>query len=1421
MLPASFPADSLSATDRFKVEWFYNRYVEQFYANYTYGHYLLAGYAAVPGLLTPDLLYKLWQNFNTYRWSGKTLTIHRIAVADILLSPLCKEVGYELYEMHPDIRLAFLQWLKAETATEAKRARGFVPIETITSFLQEYYMRPNPVAYTWGDQYLEAQQLDVLSFMQPERAAGVLKSRIRDAARSGNQTSLLRAIDVFTKTYQRLDRILPEAQRDILGIYEKQSRWLEAGRALVQEDLKRFMALLDVRDSTGDWLTTEKEGAIAVQVETSVAEKLEKAAAPMLKVLIVAVDGVLANRRAMNDAALLESCLTDILPVEQLQITILSGPGLNRQKILAALEQMGKEVNSNDQVLIYFSCDARKDVSGNGDTSLICELDESNNAVGYVDHDIRYEDLQKATDALHSKEVFLVLEAPCSGTDQWMTVTENSGRAIITSCAIDQAPQLLENELIEKLPYSFFTYELVRQLRRKQGQISLRGLFRRVVKGFEMMPQVRAKYGDRKWDIREAHAPQLFASPGMLDASLIPGSRQKVGLQTGLQRLGFYDDEVDGVMTGALERAIHRYRREVLDGRELNNAALLYELNKKVATKPSEAPIFLLVFSDPHKRLKAIAREKSGIEVMLQPVAAAAGIELLIFTDPDIRGVAEVFDYPGNRDRITLFYYSGIDENGDMTLADGSLSAFDFLGLLEYQRNIQLVFMNTCRAMHFAAWAAQTTAAITLGGEETIRDDYAADFSLLFFNKIVRGESLNEYASFRQGWLAYTQQKGNANGGLRLYQAPWRALVLNNPWNLSEVKPLTDEDVAADYEVYFDVEKNKWKVDAGTQKGIQPSLDFMKTLFLVNGIQELYVTDVAHEFSYLEGAEGLDSRTRYPAVLQQNALPKVKVAFSEDVDESSRMRLLEAISSYEIYYTDVIESRYDAKYLIRSNAEGYYLVRNHEVALEEPVFNYQDNPHEFIKQMDYIARWTGILAFDNTRSKIERADVQLSFKIFGNSKYVEQGTASEKVIDPELLTLYYTDGGNPAFSCEVSLSADAGVEACYVNVLYLDALYGVSSTLFSEHQLFAGKTTLLMRSSPGKGTSDVLYVRIEDEQQERGVKSIYDYLKIFISTEPISLEALDQRALHFHENITRGVSVDERETTMRLPDNEWMSIIIPINIKLEDERPSFEDEVEKLYKEREIKNEEDPQKGRWGGKPADNGLRVQASVTSKKLLPGLYNVRITVNMEKEVVAGNKVAIFLHDSFKEEIRYRDFVNGVASIEVSANEAFTLGVYASDGTMLELDLNEITGYPDGFYYRDVSDGFKKAVRDIYKKQPVRVKDDLQKNRWGGESIVNGKQLTATVKKALVPGLYKVRVKITAAGDGTISGDTAFFLHNTFSEEIKFRRIVNGEARISFTAYEAFVVGAYTQDGTMLELDLNKIEGAPDGFYYKDIS
>jgi hypothetical protein len=126
------------------------------------------------------------------------------------------------------------------------------------------------------------------------------------------------------------------------------------------------------------------------------------------------------------------------------------------------------------------------------------------------------------------------------------------------------------------------------------------------------------------------------------------------------------------------------------------------------------------------------------------------------------------------------------------------------------------------------------------------------------------------------------------------------------------------------------------------------------------------------------------------------------------------------------------------------------------------------------------------------------------------------------------------------------------------------------------------------------------------------------------------------------------------------------------------------------------------------------------------------------------------------------------------------------------------------------------FKKTVRRIYRRQRITNQYDLQKDRWGGAASRNGKTLSASVVPNETKGWYNLRLTITAENHSNLKGHVAFFLHDSFDEEIQYVTATDGLAFTDEETYEIFTAAAYTEDGTMLELDLSKVKGLPKGFY-----
>ncbi|MFN6473216.1 MAG: formylglycine-generating enzyme family protein [Nostoc sp. SerVER01] len=145
--------------------------IASFQKRFTQAHVYLAYHAALPIALTPHLTYCLWANFQM-DIANQDLNVPWIAVADLLLSPLCQEVGHELYEMNADLRNYLLEQMIRHPSFGHKR------VEELAYFLLSYVQRELNDAKLSTQTLAEAQRWTALAYVYPEAVAHDLANKL-------------------------------------------------------------------------------------------------------------------------------------------------------------------------------------------------------------------------------------------------------------------------------------------------------------------------------------------------------------------------------------------------------------------------------------------------------------------------------------------------------------------------------------------------------------------------------------------------------------------------------------------------------------------------------------------------------------------------------------------------------------------------------------------------------------------------------------------------------------------------------------------------------------------------------------------------------------------------------------------------------------------------------------------------------------------------------------------------------------------------------------------------------------------------------------------------------------------------------------------------------------------------------------------
>lgn len=148
--------------------------IDRFVERYGEAHLRLLYHAAFPLSLTPDLIYRLWANIQKDN-SGQNTPIPWIAVSDVLCSGFCEKVGYELYELKPDLRRELLRRLSADPRFGEKRLKELA--EFMLAYTESFLHSSDPA----DRNFAQVQRWGALAQLQPNIAARELAQALTHA----------------------------------------------------------------------------------------------------------------------------------------------------------------------------------------------------------------------------------------------------------------------------------------------------------------------------------------------------------------------------------------------------------------------------------------------------------------------------------------------------------------------------------------------------------------------------------------------------------------------------------------------------------------------------------------------------------------------------------------------------------------------------------------------------------------------------------------------------------------------------------------------------------------------------------------------------------------------------------------------------------------------------------------------------------------------------------------------------------------------------------------------------------------------------------------------------------------------------------------------------------------------------------------
>jgi hypothetical protein len=215
-------------------------------------HLTLALHAAVPVGLMPHLVHLLRCNFVPHApW---------IAEADLLLSPLCREVGPGVYLLDQKVRELLLDELRQEPSLGPPRVRRVA--ELLLAYVDRT-LRQTDSPDTRA--FLLAQEWAGLAYLDPSRAAEMLAASLRDTLEGSRTADLLQVVNLVDAL------AVPLASEENFVLYTTGVSRLAAGDV---EMANRFF------EQVGDATAVPVVGSVELPAPRAVLERVTGTASP-------------------------------------------------------------------------------------------------------------------------------------------------------------------------------------------------------------------------------------------------------------------------------------------------------------------------------------------------------------------------------------------------------------------------------------------------------------------------------------------------------------------------------------------------------------------------------------------------------------------------------------------------------------------------------------------------------------------------------------------------------------------------------------------------------------------------------------------------------------------------------------------------------------------------------------------------------------------------------------------------------------------------------------------------------------------------------------------------------------------------------------------------------------------------------------
>ncbi|MCB0563336.1 MAG: caspase family protein [Phaeodactylibacter sp.] len=318
------------------------------------GYLWLAGHAAFFVALTPGLLYRLWVNFKVDE-QGAPLGIPLDAVANLLNSSLCRELGRGVYEIHESLRAPLLNHLREDARFGSSR------LYRLAKFLLAYLdycgdELPSPA-------FAEAQRWTAEAYLKPELAAQRLLEAFTETVDGKAAAS---SVEVYLNWISsRASEERRSTGVDPLAVAEQLVRGMrDYQKGAKQEAIEALRELADHIKTGG----SASPSAYRTKIPEDILElikpgpgvEVELEPKGVVRVLLVAVGKTASGQMPelegpANDLQLIQEELKVLLDDRTLEVAALADSAATHDAVLEQWREMVEQAKPEDHLLFYFS----------------------------------------------------------------------------------------------------------------------------------------------------------------------------------------------------------------------------------------------------------------------------------------------------------------------------------------------------------------------------------------------------------------------------------------------------------------------------------------------------------------------------------------------------------------------------------------------------------------------------------------------------------------------------------------------------------------------------------------------------------------------------------------------------------------------------------------------------------------------------------------------------------------------------------------------------------------------------------------------------------------------------------------------------------------------------------------------------------